>query len=99
MSEQHGEGQNVSAAERWLARFPVPAQRVVASWFAHVKSKGATTPDDMVAQVVVFLGYKQQWAVTTSTRQLCDNTLQALVCDRQGALALAQSVLDQTAWP
>jgi len=87
--------QNASAAASWLAKFPEPSQRVVASWFAYVISKGTTDPEGIVAKVTIFCGLKQQWAVTPATRQLVNLTRQALEDDPGGALGYAAKILQE----
>jgi hypothetical protein len=81
------------AAERWMARFPEATRPTIASWFAYAVTTGAKTPDVCLAVVTRVVGARRDWATTAATKQLCDNTLTALRCDREGALAYAASVL------
>jgi hypothetical protein len=81
------------AAAKWLATFPEATHATVRSWFAYAITNGARTPDAILMVVVRLVGHKLDWAVIPETRQLCHNALQALVCDRGGALAYAAQVL------
>jgi hypothetical protein len=82
-----------SPAERWLNGFPPETQATVASWFKYIVSAGAKEPGIIVSKVTVLIGQNLDWAVDPSSRQLCQNTLTALRCDRAGALQFAASML------
>ena len=82
-----------SPAEAWLARFPVPQHATVEAWFRHVIRQGAQSPDQVLVKLTVLLGQKLAWSAEPASRQLCTNALEALRCNRPGALAFAASLL------
>jgi hypothetical protein len=83
----------LSPAERWIARFPEATRPTIASWFAYAVTTGARTPEACLVVVTRVVGARRDWATTAATKQLCDNTLTALRCGREGALAYAASLL------
>ncbi len=85
----------LSAAAHWLSTFPEPTHATVRSWFAYTVTTGATHPEAVLMVVCRVVGHRLDWATTPATRQLCHNTLQALRCDRAGAVAYAAALLKQ----
>jgi hypothetical protein len=82
-------------AQRWLHTFPPQTHTTIEAWFRHVVSRGVTTPETILVQVTTLIGQALDWAATPERRQLCENVLQALRCDRAGALAHAQRLIDE----
>ena len=82
-----------SLAEVWLGSFPAQQHTTVAAWFRHAIRRGAQSPDAVLIKVTALVGQKLDWAVEPASRQLCTTALQALRCNRPGALAYAASLL------
>jgi hypothetical protein len=80
-------------AEAWLATFPATHHGTLEGWFRHAIRQGAQNPDQVIITVTVLIGHKLDWSVEPSSRQLCTTTLEALRCNRAGALAYATSLL------
>lgn len=89
----------MTPADRWLQTFPEATHPTIAAWFRHVVSRGVTAPEVVLSQVTVLVGQALDWAATPARRQLCENVLQALRCDRAGALAYASAVLAEEQQP
>jgi hypothetical protein len=83
-------------AERWLGRFPLEHRPTVEAYFRHVLSRGVNDPAAVVAQVLILAGDKLAWAVEPASKVLFENVLEALTCNRPGALAYAAQVLQET---
>jgi hypothetical protein len=84
-------------AERWIQRFPAEHRPTVEAYFRHVLSRGVTDPAAVVAQVLILAGDKLSWAVDPASKVLFENVLEALTCNRPGALAYAASLLEEPA--
>lgn len=82
-----------TSAEAWLSHFPIRDQNMLTAWFRRAVQQGALTPDEVLVKVTVLLGQKLAWSVEPSSRLLVQETLVALRCGRQGALAFAAQIL------
>lgn len=82
-------------AEVWLSGFPAHQHGTVEAWFRHVISRGAQGPDAVLIAATVLIGHKADWSVEPASRQLCHAALQALRCNRRGALAYASHLLEE----
>jgi hypothetical protein len=87
---------STEAADRWIGRFPLEHRPTVEAYFRHVLSRGVTDPTAVVAQVLILAGDKLAWAVEPSSKVLFENVLESLVTGREGALAYAKKVLQET---
>ena len=77
----------------WLAGFRPQDQPVIRAWFSYGISQGCRTPESLVQLVSRQASAKLDWAVSTTSKTLCEATLVALVHRRGEALSYAQALL------
>lgn len=82
-----------TAVHPWLEAFRPPDRPLVRAWFSYGVSQGCRTPESLVALVQRLVASKLEWAVSTTSIQLCAATLAALAHHRGQALAYAQTLL------
>ena len=83
-----------NAAARWLATFPARHHAMLHAWMNYAVSRGARTPEAVIAKVEVLIGQKLTWSVEPQSRELCHAALIACRCNRDGAMAFAKQVLE-----
>jgi hypothetical protein len=79
----------------WVGSFPAASRPYITAWFGYALSQGCRTPEGILEIVERTCHRKLAWSMSASTEQLCRGVLLALVHQRAGALAYAQTLLEQ----
>ena len=88
--------ETIPAVHPWLAQFTQARRAYVVAWFGYAVSQHAETPEAVLQVVQRVCARKLEWSMSASTTQLCQGVLLALVHQRPGALAYAQTFLNPT---
>jgi hypothetical protein len=80
-------------ADDWLAQFG-PKQAIVRAWCSALRVPGQSA-EDLLHRLAETVARRLDWAPAKDTQQLCEAVLLALVHQRPGARAFAQSLLER----